>query len=134
MTRAQIARDIAAQKGIDCPTEGTKAWLALVLEGTEAQLEAATDAADLSSSDAGGSGGDGSAHPLGSSSPPPGEGYVQFCAVRNIPGAVVGPGLVMAQPSYAVLQAASYVWITRAEYDAADRRLRCMADGSIVED
>ena len=46
MTRAQIARDIAAQKGIDCPTEGTKAWLALVLEGTEEQLEAATDAAD----------------------------------------------------------------------------------------
>ena len=132
MDRADTASAAAEAQGIEVPKAGTKAWLELVLLGREAQLAAAEDAvSELEAQAAAREAGDGSDHPLGLSPAVPlgSDAYIRFTAVRQIPGAVVGPGLAMENPSYDVLRASSYVWVTEEEYAASPRRLACTPSG-----
>lgn len=194
-TRNEAAAAAAtAANRTELPTEGTKAWLELVVTAREtelaaatAELEAATAAgehldaelqqarealtkaeadlatarkvlgetvdgwqaaqaelaaasdriAELEESSSGDSDSGGAEHPPAPPLPfPAGDAFVRFTVPRKIPGAVVGPGLAMRNPSYEVLRQSSWVWCTADEYRAhpLGRRLTCTADGTVVED
>jgi hypothetical protein len=134
MTRNETATAAAELQGKALPNEGTKAWLELVVDGREAELAAAQDEiATLQAQVAEASDAGAADHPPAAPAAPPGDAYVMFVGVRQVPGAVLGPGLAMKNPSYEVLQQASWVWASAEEYEAAERKLLCLADGTIRE-
>lgn len=154
MSRTDAVEALAKRQGVEAPNEGTKAWLAMLVEALELQLEQEAAAREGLSQQLGHleaavadateriafleaqpqEGDDGGAdHPQAPPSPT-GDAFVAFTSVRQVPGAVLGPGLYMRNPSYQVLQQASWVWCSAEDYAKAERRLVCLPDGRIAEE